>query len=176
MARLFHGIRRLEELVISFGVLAVAGLMIGNVACRTLFGFSLAAAEELSQFLIILITFVGLSYAAGLGRHIRMTALYDLLGHKARKTMMVFIAGSTGLLMLLLAWYAVRYVDTVAMLGTSSPVLQVPYAVVYAVVPLGFLLTAIQCGLTVGQNLRSDDVYLSYDRKDEYEPPTSTSV
>ena len=172
MGRVFRGVRWLEERLISTAVLIVAGLTIANVFCRTLLGFSLAFAEELSQFLIVLITFVGLSYAAGLGRHIRMTAIYDQLGHRARKSLMVVIAGSTGLLMLLLAYYSVRYVQTVQMLGTTSPVLQVPYAIVYSVAPLGFLLTAIQYGLTVYQNLRSDDVYLSYDRTDEYETPT----
>lgn len=173
MDQLFRGIRRLEAWLISTAVLVVTALMIGNVACRTLLGFSLAFTEELSQFLIVLVTFVGLSYAAGLGRHIRMTAVYDQLNHKSRKTLMIVLAGSTGLLMLLLAWYSVRYVAIVHTLGTRSPVLNVPYSLVYSVAPLGFVLTAIQYGMTVAKNLVSEAVYLSYDHTDEYEPSTS---
>ena len=176
MGHIFHSIRRIEEGLIAFAVLGVAILTVANVICRSLFGFSVAAAEELTQFLVIAITFVGLSYASGLGRHIRMTALYDQLGHRPRKVLMVTIAASTGLLMLLLAWYAVRYIEIVWMLGTKSPVLQVPYAIVYAVVPLGFVMTAVQWGLTVARNLLSDEVYLSFDHQDEYEPPSPSAV
>ena len=66
-----------EEFILSGGILVIAALTIANVFCRTFFGFSLAFAEEVSQFLIVLITFVGLSYGASQGRHIRMTAIYD---------------------------------------------------------------------------------------------------
>ena len=68
-----------EEAILSGGILVIAFLTIANVFCRTFLGFSLAFAEEVSQFLIILVTFVGLSYGAAQGRHIRMTALYDEL-------------------------------------------------------------------------------------------------
>lgn len=169
-SRLFRWVRHVEEWLIASAVLGVAALTIANVVCRSLLGFSLASAEELSRFLIILITFLGIGYAAGRGRHIRMTALYDQFGRRARKALMIFIAGTTCLLMILLAWYSARYVGTVRSLGTSSPVLQVPLAIVYSVAPLGFLLAALQYALAVVRNLCEQDVYLSFDLKDEYEP------
>ena len=44
-----------EEFILSGGILVIAALTIANVFCRTFFGFSLAFAEEVSQFLIVLI-------------------------------------------------------------------------------------------------------------------------
>jgi C4-dicarboxylate transporter, DctQ subunit len=173
MTRFFHYTQRLEAWLLAWAVIAMAALTIANVACRTFLGFSLAFAEELSQFLIIFVCFIGLSYAAGRGRHIRMTALYDQLGRRGRKALMIFIAGTTCLLMLLLAWYSVRYIAVVHGLGTVSPVLRVPLAVVYLSVPLGFVLSALQYAMTVVRNVRETDVYLSYDQKDEYEPPAA---
>jgi TRAP-type C4-dicarboxylate transport system permease small subunit len=170
MAVFFRALRRVEQFVLAWSILAIAALTVANVICRSLLGFSLAFAEELSQFLIIAVTFVGLSYAAGRGRHIRMTALYDQLPARYRRLMMIVISATTSLLLLVLAVWAVRYVATVRFLGTVSPALQVPLFLVYAIVPLGLLLAAVQYALTAWRNLRSRDVYLSFDRRDQYEP------
>ena len=173
MARIFRAIRRIEELVLAWSVVTIALLMVANVICRSLLGFSLAFAEELSQFLIIAVTFVGLSYAAGHGRHIRMTAIYDQLPERWRKIMMIMISATTCLLLMVLAGYALRYVATVHFLGTVSPVLQVPLFIVYSVVPLGLLLAAMQYGLTTARNIVSREVYVSFDRRDEYDQPAA---
>lgn len=166
----FRAIQKVEATILAWGIILIAALTIFNVASRSLFGISLAYVEELSQFLIILVTFVGLSYGASRGRHIRMTALYDQLPLRWRKGLMVVIASSTSLLLFVLAWYAVRYVRTVAELGTVSPALQVPLYLVYCAAPLGLVLAGVQYALTVVRNLREQEVYLSYDKKDEYEP------
>jgi C4-dicarboxylate transporter DctQ subunit len=168
MERLFQSIRRIEEFVLAWSILAIAGLAVANVICRALLGFSLAFAGELSQFLMIAVTFVGLSYAAGHGRHIRMTALYDQLSPHWRKSLSIVISGSTCLLLLLLAVLAIRYIATVHFLGAVSPVLRVPLYLVYSIVPWGLALASAQYGLTTARNLRSRELYLSFDRRDEY--------
>ena len=152
-------------------VLLIAGLSIGNIVSRTLTGESLAFTEELAQFLMIGVTFVGLSYAAGRGRHIRMTALYDQFSVRWRKVLIVVSSGLTAVLMLVLAWYSLTYLDTLRFLGSVSPVLRLPLHVVYLVVPLGLLLTAAQYALAVVRNLTAREVYLSFDVRDEYEQP-----
>ena len=171
MNRLFQIIQRVEAFLLAWSIITIAVLSIGNVFCRTLLGFSVASAGELSQFLIIVVTFVGLSYAASHGRHIRMTAFYDQLNKRWRKRFMICISGLTAALMLLLAWYSFEYINTVRFLETVSPVLQVPLYLIYLFVPLGFILSAIQYTLTVFRNLTAPDVYISFSQKDEYETP-----
>lgn len=168
MVRIFHALRRIEEFVLAWSIIAIAVLLVGNVICRSVFGFSLAFAEELARFLMIAVTFVGLSYAAGRGRHIRMTAFYDQLPARWRKGLMVMISATTCLLLLVVAGYAVRYMATVHFLDTRSPVLQVRLVAVYLFVPLGLVSAAVQYGLTAAKNLRERDVYLSFDQRDEY--------
>lgn len=171
----FRALRKVEELILAWGIIFMAALTVLNVFSRSLFGNSLAFAEELSQFLIILVTFVGLSFGASRGRHIRMTAIYDQLSDRWRKGLMVLIATTTSLLMFALAVYAVDYVLTVQELGTVSPALRVPLYLIYLAAPLGFVLSGIQYALTAIQNLRMPEVYLSYDKTDEYEPLETTS-
>ncbi len=167
--RVFAAVRQLEACLLSWSVIAMAVLTIVNVLSRTLLDRPLASAEELTEFLIIVVCFVGLSYAAGQGRHIRMTALTDQLRGAPRKALAIVTAGFTATLMFILAWYAIRYIRVVAMLGTASPVLNVPYWLVYLAAPLGLLLAGIQYALAVVRNLRESEVYLSYQKKDEYE-------
>lgn len=167
-------VTKLEELCLAWGILGIAVLTIGNVAARTLFGTSLAFAEEISQFLIVFVTFLGLGYAAAQGRHIRMTALYDQLPDRRRKALAVFIAATTSVLLFYLSYLAVHYaIDTVRELGSVSPVLRVPLWIVYLAAPLGFVLGGVQYALAVVRNLTTEGVWLSYDKEDGYEevPP-----
>lgn len=164
----FRALQRVEAFVLSAAILLIALLTIANVFSRSLLGSSIAATEELSQFLIILVTFVGLSYATSQGRHIRMTALYDQFSMAARRRLMIFIAGSTSALMFLLTWYALDYMLVVRELGSVSPVLQVPLYIVYAAAPLGLFLAGVQYAFTTWKNLGSDEAYIAYEHKDEY--------
>lgn len=133
---------RLEEAILAFGILSIAALMIANVLTRSLLGFSLTFGEELSQFLIVMVCFVGLSYAASQRRHIRMTAFFERLPPRPARLLATVVAASTSLLLLLLAVLALHYAWVVADLGSVSPVLGVPLFLVYLTAPLGFLASA----------------------------------
>lgn len=171
VTRVGHIFQRVEELLLSTSILTIAALTILNVVCRSAFNFSLAFTEEVSQFCIIIVCFVGLSYAAGKGRHIRMTAVYDQLAPSLRKTFMTVITTSTAAIMLTLSWFAAQYVVTVYELGGIYPALRVPFFAVYAIAPIGLFLAGVQYALAAGKNLASTEIYLSFERKDEYEEP-----
>lgn len=168
-SRVFAAIQRVEEVFLAGGILVIATLTIGNVFARTLTGRSLAFAEEISQFAMIFVTFIGASYAASKGRHIRMSAIYDNLSQRWQKATMLVITAITAVLMLVLTYYAVRYALTVRALGTVSPVLQVPLWLIYLAAPIGLALAAVQYAMAFFRNLTAEDVYLSFDKKDEYE-------
>jgi len=163
LQRVSRAVTWIEEVVLAWGVLLIAALTFANVIGRTLFGQSLASAEELSRFLIVLITFVGLGYGASRGRHIRMTAFYDALPDRPRKALMMVIAGSTAVLLGVFTWMAFDYVLlTVRPLGAVSPVLEVPVYLVYLSAPLGLALATLQYALAFLRNLTSDDIYVSW--------------
>lgn len=169
LATIDQGIARFEAFVLALGVILMAANSIANVIGRFVFAQSIYFSEELNQFLIVLVTFVGIGYAARKGRHIRMSALYDQLDDRGRKVLMIIIAAATALVMFALAWFSYEYVARLAKLGKVTPSLQVPLYVTYLWVPIGFLITGIQYLLTVVQNLRSDDVWISYEQIDSYE-------
>lgn len=141
--------QKAEEGILSASILGIAGLTIANVFARSVLGSSLAVAEEVSQFLIIAVTFVGLSYAASLGRHIRMTAITDQLPIHRQRILAVVVHCGTAILMFVLCGYACRYVFAVYQLGGVYPVTRVPFFIVYLVAPIGFALAGIQYSLAV---------------------------
>lgn len=162
------GIARFEAAVLSGGVLAMALVTIANVTGRNVFGHSLAFADEVNQALLVLITFVGIGYAARNARHIRMSAVYDQLGGRARKALIVLISVGTCALLSALAWFGAQYAWQVYELGGVTPALRMPLYLVYAWVPVGLALGAVQYALAAWRNLTSSDTWLSYSERDEY--------
>lgn len=157
-----------ERVALAYGILLMAANTLVNVVGRQMFHRSLYFSAELNQFLIVLVTFVGVGYAARRGRHIRMSALYDQLGRKAQKGLMLLISVTTAALMFALAYYAFEYVSSVARRGQVTAALRVPLYLTYVWVPIGFALTGIQYLLAAARNLHDPEIWLSYSERDVY--------
>ena len=156
-----NAISHVESVMLAAGVLLMAANTIANVVGRFVFQSSLFFSEELNRILIIMITFAGISYAARHGRHIRMSAIYDALPAKARKSLMIVIALVTAVFMFGLAWYSLQYILTQAGRGRVLPSLQIPVWLIYVWVPVGFFMTGAQYLLTAIKNMIQPDIYLS---------------
>jgi TRAP-type C4-dicarboxylate transport system permease small subunit len=171
-----RAVRGVERGLLAGAILAIAALTCLNVFTRTAFGVSLAAVEEVSGIGMLVVTFVGLSYAAGQGRHIRMTALTDALPAKPRKVLLVFTHATTALLLVGLAGIALAYIDTLYTLGTASPALGIPLWIPACVVPVGCGLAAVQYALAVVRNATHPGTWLSWDVSDAVDEPTQPGL
>ena len=169
-------IGKVEAFILSWGIILMAINTIANVLGRYVFHQSIYFSEELNEFLIVIVTFMGLGYATRKGIHIRMSAIYDALPQKLRKTLMIIITATTAVMMAVLAWYALEYVQKVAARGRITPALQVPLYLTYVWVVAGLALTALQYLLTAIRNLdfTEDEIYVSYVEVDSYEDPSTT--
>lgn len=157
-----------EVSVLSIGVAALAVLLIANVFARTFFQ-SLYYADEVSKFLIILISFVGVSYAARKARHIRMGAFLDLMPPKWEKGFIFVISAVNAVVMLIMAWYGFQYMNQMRILGQMTSALQVPYWTFMIIIPIGFVSAGIQYIRTIIKNIVEKDVWQSPEQQSEYE-------
>ncbi|MDR2443448.1 MAG: TRAP transporter small permease [Deltaproteobacteria bacterium] len=177
LALCLHLIDRLvwhiEEKAIAFGVLGLAVLLIANVTLR-MFNSSVPSTEEVSQFLMFYITFLGTSYAARSGMHIRMSMLSDLLKGVPRKVLAIFVSAITAIVMFYLTYLSLKYVLKIASLHRVSPILQVPVQYVWIVMPIGMFLTGIQYSLALIRNLISPGAWISYSVSLDNEPEAFT--
>lgn len=166
--RLGRMIDGFEVMCLSIGVGMLTILLIANVFFRTFFQ-SIYFIEEVGTFLIIFITFIGISYAARKARHIRMGALLDLMPPKLEKAFIFVITAVSALVLMLMSYHALIYVIRVKNFGQTSPALRIPSWTVLVIVPLGFLSAGIQYARTFMKNLKEKDVWQSPEQKSEYE-------
>ncbi|MBE1284197.1 MAG: TRAP transporter small permease subunit [Rhodobacteraceae bacterium] len=178
LGRIDAGIGRIETWILGWGIILMAVNTIANVFGRYVFNQSIYFSEELNEFLIVIVTFMGLGYATRKGIHIRMSAIYDVLPVKLRKGLMIVIATMTAVMMATLAWYALEYVQKVASRGRITPALQVPLYLTYVWVVAGLALAAFQYALTALRNLNfaEEEIYVSYLEIDSYEDPETAAA
>jgi TRAP-type C4-dicarboxylate transport system permease small subunit len=171
MKKVFHSISHmiemLEKSVVCFSVLLMMLNSTANAIGRYAFDHSLFFSEELNQFLIIAVTFIGFSYAVRKGRNIRMTAVYDSLNYTGKKLITTLISISTAILMFFLAYKAFYYVIEIKDLNRLSPALQLPVYLIYSIIPVGLFLAAIQYLIAFFMNISHKGIYLSYDATDD---------
>ncbi|MCC5812140.1 MAG: TRAP transporter small permease [Ectothiorhodospiraceae bacterium] len=155
--------------IVGGSILIMALVMVTHVLGRTFFRTGIPGVTEITELLIILITFVGVSYAVRRARHISMSAIYDQLGGMIRKGMQVLICVVTGALLLYLAWEALGYTQTIYARGRTTSALNIPLWIIYAVLPVGFFLAGIQYWLTALRNLTTREMYRSFTELELYD-------
>ncbi|WP_375723317.1 TRAP transporter small permease [Arcobacter sp. KX21116] len=161
-------ISKFEKLMLGLGIIAMAINTIAAVVSRFIFNDAIIFTDELNMIFIVIVTFAGLSYAARQGRHIRMSAIYDLLNSNLRKIFMIIISAITGIFMFFLSYYAILYIISIYNSGRILPALGIDVYIIYLWVPIGFIITGLQYFTTILKNIRHEDVYLSSNIKDGY--------
>jgi TRAP-type C4-dicarboxylate transport system permease small subunit len=157
-------ISKVEEFILSYTVIIMAVILVGNVVSRTILNRSWTFAEEVGQSLIIIMTFSGIGYGAKKARHISMSAIFDLVPMKIKKIFILVISFVSSLVMFFLTYMGVEYVQRVYALGRVTPALRIPIFIIYAIVPIGFFLGGVQYALNFVKNIREKEVFLSTER------------
>ena len=151
-----------------FCVTALAALLIINFIARELFT-SIYFAEEISEFLVIFTTFVGLSYGVRRGRHIRMGAFLEIMSPKVEKVFIIFISLISAGVMFYMANAAYEYLIHSMQRAHETPALRLPVWVFYIITPIGFGLAGIQFLRTIIKNLVEPDTWISPEQQSEYD-------
>lgn len=149
-------------------VAALAILLIANVFART-FAQSIYYAEEVSVFLVLLVTFSGVSYGVRKARHIRMGAFLDAMPPKMEKAFIIFISLVSAIVLGMMTWASWKYLMNAYDRGHMSHALRIPKWIFYVIVPTGFGLATIQYIRTIIKNLTEDEPWQSPDQQSEYE-------
>lgn len=158
----------IEVSILVFCVTALAVLLISNVFARTFFQ-SIYFAEEVSKFLVLLMTFVGVSYGVRKARHIRMGAFLDAMPPRMEKVFLIIISLVSAVVMGMMTWFSYKYLMNAMAMDHMTPALRVPKWTFYVIVPIGFGLACIQYLRTIIKNLTEKEPWQSPDQQSEYE-------
>jgi TRAP-type C4-dicarboxylate transport system permease small subunit len=170
--RVFHVIGKvlnaIEISIIVGSVTAMAFLLIANVIARTFFT-SIYFAEELSELLVILVTFGGVSYSVRKVMHIRMGAFLDAMPPKLEKAFIYLISAVSAIVMFIMMWFAWKYLINAMQNGHTSPALRIPKWTFFIVIPVGFGLAGIQYIRTIIKNVKEKEPWQSAEQQSEYD-------
>lgn len=132
-------------LIVTLAVMSV--IIFANVVLRYTTNQSIEWAEEVSRHLMIWLTFIGCGPTLRYGGHIAVENLQDALPPNGAIAVRALIA----LLMLgffgFCVWFGVDYLERTQYQTTPST--QISFAIVYAALPVGMLLTLVHWLLIV---------------------------
>lgn len=131
---------------------AMVALVFANVVCRYIFSFSIIWAEELSQYLMVWIAFLGAGLAMREGRHVAVEMLQDALPQPLGRIARVIV------LLAILAFLATLVVLGVMFVSFAweqeTPVMNIPTGIPYLAVPIGAFLFFVHLAFISGAYLR----------------------
>lgn len=126
-------LNRLEEVIIAILMLISAVLVFINVFLRQL-SMGMPWTEELIRYMIIWITFLGMSACVREGSHISIEAIPDLMKGTAKKWLQAAIYFFCIVFSLAMTWYSFQYLSKMSSTGQLSPALGVPMYYFYIVI------------------------------------------
>lgn len=147
-------LEKIENFILSWSIILMAALLIFNAIARTVFGFSVGAINEISVYLMMFLTFIGLSNAARKGKHIIMSAVLDVAHFKVRKAMMIISDVVTIIFIIVMIYLTANYTVFVYSTGRLLPSMGIPMWTLMIAMPIGFILGLYQYILTLIANLK----------------------
>ncbi len=135
LARLEQAFVRINQGLIVALMGSMAVMVFVNVVTRYVFNHSIIWVEELTQYQMIWIAYLGAGLALREGRHVSVDTLQDLLPPALRRTLRHLIALATALFMLTLLVLGVQI--ALFTWDQETPVMNVPAGAPYLAVPVG---------------------------------------
>lgn len=127
---------------IIFVMMAVmATLVFVNVIARYALNFSVIWAEEVSQYLMIWIAYLGAGLALREGRHVALEMLHDRLSAPLSRSVRMVVGG---ILLAFLGWVTILgFQFAVFVWNQETPVLNISLGIPSLAIPIGTLLFAV---------------------------------
>ena len=151
------GLRRLADGAIAIAAVIVTLALLGIVAAEALlrnFNQSQSWSQELAQYLLVWLGFLGWIIASRRRSHIRITVLIDRLPGRARRCAEIAIQLAIIVLAAVLFWKGLVLIERNLDVGSAS--LPLPTAIQYVMLPvLGVVLVA-QALVEIAIALRGD--------------------
>ena len=131
--------------ILMMGTMAL--LVFANVVCRYVFNFSIIWVEELTQYQMIWITYLGAGLALREGRHVAVEVFQDMLPPRLRRHVRHFVGIAMLAFLVTLAVLGVRIAQFTW--NQETPVLNIPTGIPYLGVPIGAVVMALHLVLVL---------------------------
>lgn len=128
---------RVDHWLAAILLFSMAAIAFINILSRYLFHFSFAATEEITINLFVWLTVVGSGIAFERGGQLGMVTLYNVFPGRFKRVIIVFSAGMSALLFILVDIYTIQAIkDELTLFHATSAALGIPVWIYYAGVPI----------------------------------------
>ena len=147
------GLIQFTRVVITILAAVLLVVLIYAVASRYIFGFSIVGIEEIAQFLLAWIVFLGVSVALYQREHMAMIALNRRFSLLTRKIIDRIFDLLMILFLLIVAFQGIKL--AISVIPQISPVLEISYFWSYISLPVGAILGIIQLIFILMDDIRN---------------------
>lgn len=125
-------------------------ILLVNVIARNLLGGSIAWIEEISRYIFTWMMFMGIAIGVHYKKHLGVEFIVGLYPQKVRQIVYFISDILTLALFIILAIYGFRYAGK--SMRMYSPIMGIPYGVVYLCVPIGAVFSSFYCFARIVQD------------------------
>lgn len=134
----------LEEVFLIPSLMVSVALVFIQVIMRYVFNNSLTWSDELVRYLYVWQTWVGVSYAARNGSHLRITMFKDRLSKSGQRILELFVTAVWILFALFVCYQGCLAIKTIRSFGQKSAALKIPMQFCYLSIPVGLCLMCVR--------------------------------
>lgn len=132
-------------LILLLGAMSV--IVFTNVSLRYLTNFSIPWAEEVARYMMVWMTFIGAGLTLRYGGHVAIGNVMEALSPTAQRILRAVIVLCLFAFFAIMIWVGYNY--AMRMRFQLTPATRIPFAYVYAAIPVGFALLAVHLLLIV---------------------------
>lgn len=133
--------KNFEEKITIVLFISLATLSVLQVLMRYIIGKSLGWSEEAMRYIYVWMCLLGVSSAIKNDNHIKISMIVDRLPEKGRKLLGIISDILFGFVSIIFVFYGINMLISYIEFPQKSPAMEIPLAVVYAALPVGFGLT-----------------------------------
>jgi len=128
---------RIDHWIVAILLFTMASIAFINVLSRYLFHFSFAATEEITINMFVWVTVIGSGLAFERGGQLGMVTLYHLFSMRFKKFVIIFSAGLSAVLFILVDVYVIQAIyEELTLFQATSAALGIPVWIYYVGVPV----------------------------------------
>ncbi len=146
----------LDTIVASVVLAILIVLTFAGVPFRYLLGAPFTWLEEVQLACMVWIVYAGAGAAFRAGNQVAIEMIVDLMPKSMQKIMEIFISIVVLVVLGYLFYQSLGYIEIFTRSGRSTPMLKIPYAVIYGIAPVSFVLMVISYFYALFRGVKSE--------------------
>lgn len=148
----------IERNLIGWATIGMVAIIFVNVVLRNWFSSSLVWGNELSSYLNILAVYIAVGAGFKVGSHVGVSAVVDFVVPSMLKKAFSVLADVIILIFCaFVAYEGIRMTVKQFSTNQTSPVLDFPMWIIYAIIVLGMFFSALRVIMNIAKKLHRDD-------------------